>query len=109
MVVLGVAGKAEPTADANAFHFGDNAGELDTVGRLVELDAVEPGVKVKMPPRAAQLAIGCEFQSDLFLLSHQAFDLAVLDALKLRPRDPPFSALGAPFPHSSVTQHAPTL
>src|SRR5262249_57291294 len=66
-----------------ALRLGGDARELDAVGRLIELDAVEPGIKVKMPPRAAQLAIGRKLQPDLFLLLHQPFDLAILDRLNL--------------------------
>src|SRR6266446_5996407 len=97
MVDLRMAGEFNPANDADALRFGSDARELNTVRRLVELDAAEPGVEIKMPPRTAQLAIGCKLQSDLFLLFHQAFDLAVLDGLKLRSRDRAFGALGAGF------------
>src|SRR5262249_61319397 len=64
------------------------------------------GIKVKMPPGTAQLPIGRKLQSNLFLLFHQALDLAVLDRLEFRSRDCAFGVLGARFLDGGGTQQA---
>src|SRR5215468_2819552 len=87
MVDLRMPGEADPADDANAFRLGGDAGELDAVGSLVKLDAVEPGIKVKMPPRTAQLAVSRKLQADFLLLPYQAFDFAVFDRFEFLSRD----------------------
>ena len=95
MIKLRVAGEADLAVDADRLGLGGDAGELDAVGGLEKLDAIEPGVEIEMPPRTAQLAVGRELQSDLFLFLHQTLDLAVLDRRELGGRDRAGRPLGA--------------
>src|SRR5262249_41211897 len=90
-----LAGKAELPDDPDALRLGLHALELDAVVELVELDAVQHGEEVEMPPRAAEFAVGRKLQSNLRLLLDQVPDLAILDLLELSRRD---LALFAPGP-----------
>ena len=62
---------------------GLHAVKLDAVVERVDLDAVEQAVEVEMPPRAAELAVGRDFQPDVLLLLDDLLDLAVLDLREL--------------------------
>ena len=50
---------------------------------LVDFHAVEHAEKIEMPPRAAELAVGRDFEPDLLLLFDDLLDLAVFDLLEL--------------------------
>ncbi len=71
-----------------------NSVELDAGGGLDRRDALEALEEIEMPPGAAELAVGGELQSDLFLLLDDPFDLAVLDRFESRGVDVAFGALG---------------
>ncbi len=62
---------------------GLDAGKLDAFVGMKKFAAGQPGEKVKMPPRAAEFAVGCEPQSDRGLLVHDLFDLHVLDLAQI--------------------------
>src|SRR5215831_14472072 len=69
MVDLRMPGEADPADDANAFRLGGDAGELDAVGSLVKLDAVEPGIKSKChhERRSSPSVASCRPISSCFL------------------------------------------
>ena len=88
-------GEAELADDARRARPRLHALELNAVVELLDLDAVEQAVEVKVPPRAAEFAVGGDLQADLFLLLDDLLDLAVLDLLEFARADRsllPFSA-----------------
>src|SRR5207253_5117928 len=104
-----VAGKAELVHDADALRLGLHSLKLDTMVEVVALDAVEHAEEVEMPPRAAELAVGGELQTDLLLLPDHVPDLAILDLLQLRRRDLALFAPGAGLLERSRAQEASHL
>ena len=88
-------GEAELAFDANAFHPALHAVKLDAVVERVALHAVKQAVEVEVPPRAAEFAVGRDFQPDVFLLLDDLLDLAVLDLRELCLRDLALLAFGA--------------
>src|SRR5262249_32057285 len=76
------------------------------VVKLVDLDPVEHAEEIEVPPRAAELAVGCELEADLLLLAHDLLDLAVLDLLELRIGDRALLVLGACVLERSGAQEA---
>src|SRR6516164_9803381 len=85
--------KVELAMNANAARLGLHALELDAVVELVDLDAIEHAVKVKMPPRAAEFAVGRDFKPNLLLLFDDFFDFTVFDLAELRGTDLAFLPL----------------
>ena len=53
--------------------------KLNACGSSDRFDTFETAEKIEMPPGAAEFAIGCELQSDFFLLPDDLLDLAVFD------------------------------
>ncbi len=78
-----VLGKAELAVDAWPAVPGLYALEWEAVIHLVDFHAVEHAKKIEMPPRAAELAVGRDFEPDLLLLFDDLLDLAVFDLLEL--------------------------
>jgi len=74
-----VAGKTDLAVNPDGFGLSLHAAELDALVSGVERHAVKPSEEIEMPPRAAKLAVGGEFQPDLFLLLDRLLDLAVFD------------------------------
>ena len=81
-----IGGEIDLAMHAQALRLGFHALELNAVLGFVELDAVERAEKIKMPPSAAEFAVGRQLQADLFLLLNDLIDLPVLDFLQLRSR-----------------------
>ena len=82
MVQEGMVGESKLAFHPDALRLGLDTLELDAVIELVELDAVEQAVEIEMPPRTAELAVGRQLHSDIFLLPDQLLDLAILDGLE---------------------------
>jgi hypothetical protein len=60
-------GKADFAVDLERVRLGLHAVKLDAVIRQVKDHAVKAAKEIKMPPGAAKLAVGGEFQPDLLL------------------------------------------
>ena len=103
---IGMAGEAEFALDANAFHSALHAVELDAVVERVRFHAVEHAVEIEVPPRAAEFAVGRDFEPDLLLLLDDLLDLAVFNLGKLRRADLALFALGAGFLERHGAQNA---
>jgi hypothetical protein len=58
---------------------GLHARELDALGGLHHLHAVEPGEKIEMPIGTPEFAVGDGTQADLFLPGDDLPDLGILD------------------------------
>ena len=54
--------------DADTLGLGLDAGKLDPGAGRIQLNAVEALVEIELPPRAAELTIGRELETDVFLL-----------------------------------------
>ena len=77
--------EVDPAVNVQALGLGLRALELQALRHAHQLDAVEPGQEIVMPPRAAELAIGHRLQADRLLLGHELRDLGVLDRLRAAP------------------------
>ena len=55
--------------------------KLNACGGSDRFDTFETAEKIEMPPGAAEFTIGCELQSDVFLLPDDLLDLAVFDSV----------------------------
>ena len=89
--------KAELAVNTDAARLGLHALEFNAVVELVDFHAVKQAVKVEMPPRAAEFAVGRKLQTDLFLLFDDLLDLAIFDLGELRSADLAFFPLRARF------------
>src|SRR5262249_49245458 len=78
--------------------------KLDSGSGRDRLDTLETAEEIKMPPRAAEFAIGRKFQSDLFLLPDDLFDLPVFDGGQCGGIDFVPRPLGARFLERSGSQ-----
>jgi hypothetical protein len=67
--------EADLGGDIQAVGLGVDAMELDRLLADHEVDAVEPGQEVEMPPGAAEFAIGRKLEADLLLLGDDLADL----------------------------------
>src|SRR5450755_5049830 len=65
---------------------GLDARKLDALVGMKQFAARKMAKKVKMPPRAAELAIGRELQPERCLLVHDLFDLHVFDLAQIPSR-----------------------
>src|ERR1039457_1742831 len=74
---------------------GLDARKLDALVGMEQFATCKMAKKVKMPPRAAEFAIGRELQADRCLLVHDLFDLHVFDLAQIRGRNLAFLQLGA--------------
>src|SRR6478609_3877595 len=83
--------------DADALRLGLHALELNAVVVLIDLDIVEPVIKVEMPEHAAVLAIGRALQPNYLLLLDDLRDFLVLDLLQISCADLTLVALRARF------------
>src|SRR3954451_13731885 len=83
--------------DADALRLGLHALELNAVVVLIDLDIVEPVIKVEMPEHAAVLAIGRALQPNFLLLLDDLRDFLVLDLLQISCADLTLVALRARF------------
>src|SRR5258708_21962036 len=99
-------GKADLAHDAQPLRLGLHAAELDAVLGLVNLDAVEHPEKVKVPPGAAELAVGRQLKAEFLLPLDDLLDLAVLDRLELGGGDGTLFALGPRFLERRRAQEA---
>jgi hypothetical protein len=72
-------GEADLAVDLQRVRLGLHAVKLNAVVGQVEGHAVEAAEEIKVPPGAAKLAVGGDFQPDFLLLSDRPFDLAVFD------------------------------
>src|SRR6185369_5152 len=61
MLDMRMGGETDLADDAHAFGLGGDAGELDALADLIELNTVETLVEIELPPGAAELAVGGEF------------------------------------------------
>jgi len=82
-----VTGKAELAVDPGPAVPGVHALEWEAVIHLVDFHAVEHAEEIKVPPGAAELAVGGDLQSDLLLLSDDLLNFAVFDLLELSVAD----------------------
>ncbi len=73
-----IVGEIELADHAHRVMPGLNAGELDALVGVKQFAARELSQEIKMPPRAAEFAVGGEVQADRCLLVHDLFDLDVL-------------------------------
>src|ERR1700682_2810369 len=76
---------------------GLDARELDAFVGVKQFAAGQLRQEVKMPPRAAELAIGRQLQADRRLLVHDLFDLHVLDLAQVGGRYLALLQFGARF------------
>src|SRR5262249_9674813 len=83
--------------------------ELDALVGLVDLNALEPLEEVKLPPGAAELAVGGKLQAHLLLLADDFPDLFILDLLALSCADLALGALGASRLQCGASQQAADL
>src|ERR1700693_4023195 len=67
IVDMRVAGKADFADGAYAFGLGVDAVKLDAFVGVIEFDALQSAEEIKMPPRAAEFAVGRELQPDVRL------------------------------------------
>ena len=100
--------KAELAVDAGPAVTGLHALERQAVIHLVDFHAVEHPEKIKVPPGAAEFAIGRDLQSDLFLLLDDRLDLAVFHLLELGAVIAPFSRFARASFKAAVRNRLPT-
>ena len=74
---------ADLAGDDRDRRVGAGAGEADRARPLAELDAVEAGEEVEVPPVATELAVGDRSESDAELLLDDVADRVVLDRRQL--------------------------
>src|SRR5258707_10729637 len=78
-----IVGEIEPADHTHRVMPGLNARELDAFVGVEQFAAGELRQEIKMPPGAAEFAIGRELQADRRLLVHDLFDLDVLDLAQI--------------------------
>lgn len=86
-----------------------DARELDARVRVKHFAAGELGQEVKVPPGAAEFAVGRELQADRGLLVHDLLDLHVLDLAQIVSRDLALLEPDAGFLDLGRTQEAADL
>ena len=101
-----VTGKAELAVDPGPAVPGVHALEWEAVIHLVDFHAVEHAEEIKVPPGAAELAVGGHLQSDLLLLFDDLLNLAVFDLLELSVADLALFPFRAGFLEYGSTQQA---
>ena len=102
-------GKIDLAVDMQAFGLGFRALELQPLSHAHQLDAVQGGQEIVVPPRATELAIGHALQADRFLFGDELSDLGVLDRLQLRRRELSRRALRSRFLDGCAAQQAADL
>src|SRR4029077_5661088 len=85
--------EAELAMDANAARLGLHALKLDAVIELVDLDAIEHAIEIKVPPGTAEFAVGRKLETGLLLFPDDLLNLAVFNLGGLRRVDLAFLAL----------------
>ena len=78
MLEMRMAGEIDLAVDLDRLRLGLDALELDR-RRADQVDALQPGEEIEMPPGAAEFAVGRELEPDLLLLLDDLLDLAVFD------------------------------
>ena len=101
--------EVQPADHADGVVAGLHAGELDALVGMKQFAAGEIFEKIKMPPGAAEFAVGGEFQADLRLLVHHLLDLAVLDLAQVVGGDFTLLQSGAGFLDARRAQQAADL
>ncbi len=101
-----MAGEGDLAGDLHALGARLDAGERDARFHHVTLDTVEGPEEIKMPPRAAELAVGCGLQADFFLPPDDARDLAIFHRFEFGRRNLALGALGPRVFQGSRAQQA---
>src|ERR1700724_185685 len=89
-----IARKIELADHAHRVMPGLDARKLDALVGMKQFAAGKMAKKVKMPPRAAEFAIGRELQAERGLLVHDLFDFHVFNLAQIRGRNLAFLQLG---------------
>src|SRR5262245_10141615 len=101
-----VGGKIDLAGHTDAFWLGLGAVKANAVLKHDALAALELPEKIKVPPRAAKLAVGRKLEAHVFLLPNNALDLLVLYRLQPIGRDRVLRAQGACLPERGAAQQA---
>jgi hypothetical protein len=92
-----MAGKTDLPGYLEAFIAGRHRGEGHARIHDVLFNPIEAPEKIKMPPGAAEFAIGDRLQAHVFLFPYDTLDLAVFNLLQLSRCNLAFYALLARF------------